>query len=193
MIPDINLMPKVDKRQSTPKNLYIIVSIVSLLLFAFLVIQYFKYRAEVTDLKSEEQQVLAEQAKWQAKLDGASLNTGSLKQSVEFVEAISYPVSPIIDETIRLQFDHTYLREYVFDEEALEMSMDFETLGDISKYLTRLSNSSYFSDVQVSSIEHFDVETKEDDEEDFNEMPRYEAKFVLSINQNALAAGGAKK
>jgi len=194
MIPDINLLPKVDRRQSTSKTVYIVLSIIALLFVAFFVFQYFNYRGEIADLRSEEQRVIDERNRLQAELDSISVDTGSLKQSVDFVEAISYPVSPILDETIRLQPGHSYLREYAFDAQTAEVSMDFETLSDISKYLSRLSSSTYFSDAQVSSIEHFELGNQEvEGKANFNEIPRYAVKFTLLINQNALAAGGGNQ
>lgn len=195
MIPDINLLPKADKRQSASKNLYILLTIVVLLLVAFFAFQYFKIRGEIAHLRSEEQQVIAERNQLQEELDSMTVNTGSLKQSIEFVETISYPVSPIIDETIRLQTGHSYLREYTFDAKTAEVTMDFETLSDIANYLSRLTGSAYFQDVQVSSIEHFnpsDLE-EEDDSTNFNEIPRYEVVFTLFIDQQYLAAGGVDR
>jgi hypothetical protein len=195
MIPDINLLPRVDKRQSASKNLYILLTIVVLLLVAFFVFQYFKIRGEIAHLRSEEQQVIAERNQLQEELDSMTVNTGSLKQSIEFVETISYPVSPIIDETILLQTGHSYLREYTFDAKTAEVTMDFETLSDIANYLSRLTGSAYFQDVQVTSIEHFDPSDfeEEDDSTNFNEIPRYEVVFTLFIDQQYLAAGGVDR
>lgn len=203
MIPDINLLPKVEKRQSTStKNIYILISIIVLLLVAFFVLQYFKIRGEISTLKEQEQSVLAERDQLEAELDNMTMNTGSLEQSVEFVEMISYPVSPIIDETIRLQPGHSYLREYAFDATTAEVTMDFETLSDISSYLSKLVNSAYFQDVQVTSIEHFEImpnrvtdegeEVTVDNRASFYEVPRYEVVFTLFINSNYLAAGGVE-
>ncbi|NLY80477.1 MAG: hypothetical protein GX072_11495 [Lysinibacillus sp.] len=203
MIPDINLLPKVEKRQSTStKNIYILISIIVLLLVAFFVLQYFKIRGEISTLKEQEQSVLAERDQLEAELDNMTMNTGSLEQSVEFVEMISYPVSPIIDETIRLQPGHSYLREYAFDATTAEVTMDFETLSDISSYLSKLVNSAYFQDVQVTSIEHFEImpnrvtdegeEVTVDNRANFYEVPRYEVVFTLFINSNYLAAGGVE-
>ena len=134
MIPDINLLPRVDKRQSASKHLYILLTIVVLLLVAFFAFQYFKIRGEIAHLRSEEQQVIAERNQLQEELDSMTVNTGSLKQSIEFVEQISYPVSSIIDETIRLKTEHSYLREYAFDAKTAKVTIDFETLSDIANY-----------------------------------------------------------
>ncbi|MFC5558755.1 PilN domain-containing protein [Ureibacillus thermophilus] len=191
MIPDINLLPKIDKRQSTSKWLYILLSVLTLLLVAFFVFQYFELGGKISDLRNEEQQVLAERNQLQAQLDNTAVDTGSLKQSVEFIEKISYAVSPIIDETVRLQPRQTYLREYAFDAQSVQLSMDFETLSDISNYISRLSKSSYFQDVQVTTIEHFEVGHQEA-ANNFHEIPRYKVKFTMMIDQDYLAAGGVE-
>ncbi len=145
-------------------------------------------------MRSEEQQVIAERNQLQEELDSMTVNTGSLKQSIEFVEQISYPVSSIIDETIRLKTEHSYLREYAFDAKTAKVTIDFETLSDIANYLSRLTGSAYFQDVQVSSIEHFDPSDREEEKDttNFNEIPRYEVVFTLFINQQYLAAGGVE-
>lgn len=193
MIPDINLLQKVDKRQSNSRNLYILLSIIVLLLIVFFVMKYFKIRAEITSLRAEEESVMAQRDQLQVELDTMTTNTGSLKESVEFVELISYPVSPIINETIRLQPEPSYLREYVFDAKTAIVTIDFETLSQISNYLSKLVSSPYFEDVQVTSIEHFDIKPTSEEEEnqiDFHEIPRYKAEFSLFINPNYLATGG---
>ena len=53
----------------------------------------------------------------QIELDGKqNANKGSLEQSVQFVENVSYPVTPLMDETQVLLPEQTYLRNYVFGE-----------------------------------------------------------------------------
>ncbi|MED3762669.1 PilN domain-containing protein [Ureibacillus terrenus] len=192
-IPDINLLPKVERRQSIPKNLYIILTIITLLFVSFFVLQYFTYLSKISSLQKEEEQLLTKRDQLQEELDSISVDTASLKQSVDFVENISYPVSPIIDETIRLQPGHSYLREYAFTAQTAEVAMDFETLSDISKYLSRISGSEYVKDAQVSEIEHFKIKEDAEKKADFREIPRYKVKFTLSINQQTLAAGGGKQ
>lgn len=131
-----------------------------------------------------------------SELNQEGVNIITVEDPVEYrlegINQISYPVSPIIDETVRLQPEHSYLREYAFEEEAAEVAMDFETLSDISDYLTQLSNSPFFKDAQVTSIEQFELggEEEEEREGDFHEIPRYEVRFKLYVDSNSLAAGG---
>lgn len=195
MIPDINLLPSHGRRQSSSKFVYILLTVLVLLIVGFFVIQYFSLKGDIKALSSREQIVLEKRDKLQRQLDEISIHTGSLSQSVEYVEIISYPVSPIIDETMKLRPGRTYLRQYSFDATSAEVKMDFETLNEISSYVSKLASNSYIADVQIASINHFKVDPLSDGDDDgnFNEVPRYEVTFTLLIDHHYLATGGAKE
>lgn len=198
MIPDINLLPKVERRgQADSKVLYVLLAIIVLLILSLLVWQYFTARSSVASMKNEEQALIVQRDQLQAKFDvlnGMSTSL-SLNEFVEFLEILSYPVSPIINEAQTLQPNNSFLRAYEFSENSVMISLDFETLNAISDYVARLSNSGYFKDVQVSTISNFElvVETEEgttDETTNFNEQPRYSANITLLIDDSYLATTG---
>lgn len=121
------------------------------------------------------------------------MNAGTLEQSVQFVNHVSYPVTPLIDETQALLPEHTYLRNYQFGEENIEITADFETMSAISNYLDKLNVSPYFTDVQVGTIENFDLAIGEQNEvnaqDKYQQLPRYSVTFSLAIDFTFLVGG----
>ncbi|RUL55125.1 malate synthase [Lysinibacillus antri] len=198
MIPDINLLPKVERRrQADSKLLYVLLAIIVLLILSLLVWQYFNARSSVASMKNEEQALIAQRDQLQAEFDvlNGMSSSLSLNEFVEFLEILSYPVSPIINEAQTLQPNNSFLRAYEFSENSVTITLDFETLNAISDYVARLSNSGYFKDVQVSTISNFElvVETEEgstDDTTNFNEQLRYSANITLLIDDAYLATTG---
>jgi len=195
MIPDINLIPNLDKDDSGSKIVYLILSIATLLLLSLLAWQYFQARADIVTLTKEQTALQAQRDELKSQLDGMNSTTqGSLEQSVEFVELVSYPVTPLIDEIQSLQPNNSYLRSYSFNAESVSITVDFETLNDVAEYISRLTNSSYFTDVQVSSVSNFDLSSENisESEKDFNVIPRQTANFTLVIDEGYLATGGVE-
>jgi Tfp pilus assembly protein PilN len=200
MIPNINLLPKTDKRKAESNLVYILIGVIVLLALAFMLWQYFSARSSLADFTTEEATLQQEVEKLQTDYDNLITlqNRGSLEKSVTFVERVSYPVSPLIDETQDLLSANTYLRSYSFSESAVSINVDFETLGNIAQYVSALENSKYFSDAQLSNVSNFEVkpevssEEEEDETEKFNEVPRYSTSIMLEINQTYLATGGVQ-
>lgn len=196
MIPDINLIPKLEKNQQGSRFLYFLLGIIALLVLSIFAWQYFSARADIAKLQRDETNLIAQRD--QLNEDFANLqptNEGSLEQSLQFVEMVSYPVSPLIDEIQGLQPSNSYLRTYTFSAESVSISIDFETLSDVSEYVSRLSNSAYFTDGQVLSITNSGLGEeldKEQDQTDFNVIPRQSVEISLLINEDYLATGGVQ-
>lgn len=200
MIPNINLLPKLEKKAEGSKLLYVLMAVVSALalgLFAFI---YISSIMKVNDLEETQQSLTTEQTALQAELDSMqSMNAGSLEESLAFVERVSYPVSPLIDESQNLLTDNTYLRQYNFSAETVTISADFEMLSDVAKYVEALNGSEYFNDVQVSNISNFEVNAGSNENElsqqrqdalKFQQLPRYTVEIALLIDSMYLATGG---
>ena len=194
MIPNINLLPKVEQDDRNARKFLILVAIVVLLLL--FVMSWFA-RKDVVNLTIEQQLLQSERDGLQEELTVLQgLNQGSLEESVDFVERVSYAITPLIDETQGLLPDNTYLRSYSFGESTVSFSVDFETLNAISMYIDRLERSAYFLDVQVGSIASFELapDGKEQDSTlKFTEVPRYAVDVTLMINETYLAAGGVQE
>ncbi|MEL3960661.1 malate synthase [Lysinibacillus endophyticus] len=196
MIPDINLLPKVERRPNNTKLLYILLAVIALLILSLLVWQYFSARSSLVSIVNEEQDLLAQRDQLQSQLNvyNDSKSNISLEQSVQFLDQISYEVSPLIKEILNLQPNNSFLRTYEFTEKSVTVWIDFETMNDISNYVTRLNNSDYFLDVQVSTISNFELVVESGDTAErstnFNEQPRYTTNLTLVIDETYLSTGG---
>ncbi|WP_427109726.1 PilN domain-containing protein [Lysinibacillus xylanilyticus] len=194
MVPEINLLPNLEKKHSTPTLIYVVFIILIGMIVGYMIFLFFQAKIDLTKLSAQEVELSSQREQLQIELDGKrNLNQGSLEQSVQFVENVSYPVTPLIDETQVLLPEQTYFRKYVFGEENVEITADFETMSAISAYLEKLTASPYFNDVQVDTISNFDVSIGNKEEESakdrFKEIPRYSATITLGIDFKFLAGG----
>ena len=194
MTPNINLLPKVEHDDRNAKKFLILVAVIVLILL--FVMSWFT-RKDVVNLMIEEQLLQSERDGLQEELTALQgLNQGSLQESVDFVERVSYAITPLIDEAQGLLPDNTYLRNYSFGESTVSFSVDFETLNAISTYIERLEQSAYFVDVQVDAIANFDLAPtgeEQNEEQKFTQIPRYTVDATLTINETYLATGGVNE
>lgn len=194
MIPDINLLPDRGRDERGARTGYVLLGIIAMLLLAVMSWMYFSARADVVSLSNEERSLQAERDALQLELEELQGNgQGSMKESLTFIEQISYPVTPLIDETKGLLPENTYLRNYLFERSAVTFTVDFELLNAISAYIGRLEQSPYFLDVQVGEIANFQLGPSEEElntEARFSEVPRYTVEVTLLIDNKFLATGG---
>ena len=197
MIPNINLLPKIEKGETSLNIAFYVVGIVSLITLGLLIWTFFSAKSEIASITPERDSLLTARDGLQAELASyQSLNQGSLEESVAFVERVSYPVSPIISETRNLLPEDTYLRSYAFSEMGVQVVVDFETLNAVSNYVSELQKSPYFSDVQVGTISNFDINLAGEETNEallFEEVPRYNVEIMLVIDQLYMVAGGEEQ
>lgn len=197
MIPDINLLPKIEKGATSLKLAFILVGILSILTLGLLAITYFGARSEIASAIPERDSLLLTRDALNAEVASSQTGSqGSLEESVAFVERVSYPVSPIIMETRNLLPTDTYLRSYAFSETGVQVAVDFETLNAISTYVSQLEKSPYFNDVQVGTIQNFELNPTDEEvneTQQFTEVPRYSVEIFLVIDQLHVAAGGEEE
>ncbi|WP_312124621.1 PilN domain-containing protein [Lysinibacillus boronitolerans] len=196
MVPEINLLPSLEKKKSAPTLIYVLLIILVGLVLGYMIFLYIQAKGDLLQLNTQEVELSSQRDQLQLELDvNKQTNKGSLEQSVQFVEKISYPVTPLIDEMQALLPEQTYLRKYAFSENQIEMTSDFESMAAISKYLDKLLASPFFSDVQVSTIDNFDVTGGKAEEviaqDKFKEIPRYSVTITLAIDTIYLAGGRA--
>ncbi|MDD1502033.1 hypothetical protein PVA17_04515 [Lysinibacillus sp. CNPSo 3705] len=194
MVPDINLLPNLEKKHSTPTLIYVVFIILIGMIVGYMIFLFFQAKSDLTTLNAQEVELSSQREQLQIELDSKqNANKGSLEQSVQFVEKVSYPVTPLMDETQVLLPEQTYLRNYVFGEKNVEVTADFETMSAISSYLEKLTASPYFNDIQVDTISNFDVAIGNQEEKSakskFKEVPRYSATITLGIDFKFLAGG----
>lgn len=196
MIPDINLLPPLKKKNNQSPIIVWLLTLLTLLLLTLFVWLYFDARSDVAQLQAEEEMLITQRAQLQEEYDSLiSQNKGTLEDSIAFVERVSYKVSPLIDETQNLLQEHTYLRNYAFSDTSLQVTVDFETITAVSTYVNELENSPYFTDVQVGTVSNFDITPSELQEEEnrFEEVPRYSVNLTIAIDMLYIALGGVEE
>ena len=197
MIPDINLLPKLDQKAQSSKVVYVLMAVVSVLALGVFAYMYVDASTSIVDLKAQEQSLTTEQTKLQATYDSLQkMEAGSLEESLAFIERISYPVTPLIDESQKLLKDTAYLRSYNFSANGVTIIADFEMLSDVSNYVEALNGSDYFMDVQVTDVENFEVnptEEEQTDKEKFQQVPRYTVAINLLMDSMSLVSGGGSQ
>lgn len=196
MVPEINLLPPIERRKSS--NLLVIIGAILVgLLLIFLCIQYFSLKSDLKSLSSKETEISVERDLLSSEVDAmGTRNQGSLSSSVTFVESVSYPVSPLIDEIQSLLVVNTYLRNYEFNEEGVLLKADFETMNEISAFIEKLLNSPYFHDVKVEKLSSFEPLGEQDTESetiDFDAQWRNSVILYLEIENAYLREGGPQK
>lgn len=193
MIPNINLMPKIEKGPTSLKFAFIMVGILSMLTIILLAFLYYSAKNEVADAISTRERLIATRDELQVNVTSLDMqNQESLQESVTFVERVSYPVTPIISETKNLLPPNTYMRSYEFSTSGVTVIVDLETLNAVSVYISDLKDSPYFNDIKVGTIEAFEIDSKNEEQREpkFAEVPRYEIEIELTINEEYIAAGG---
>jgi len=195
MIPNINLLPKLEKEKSIPSWLIAVLIALVAIVLAFFIFQYFTAKSEITKWTAEQQVLTAKRDGLKKQLTGLQSTTqGSLNQSVKYVENVSYAVTPLMKETKNLLPEFSYLRSYKFSEENVVMTVDFETMSSVSSYIEALLVSPYFTDIQLGKVSNFEVGPDNKSETDkkvnqFTDVPRYTADITLVFDKEYLAGG----
>lgn len=186
MATEINLLPKYDRRKSSIFVLSIVLGALLAIFFVFLLMQYINTKSELEVLTTKDNQLLATKTEKELGLNNLQgVNTDSFAASVDFVESVSYPVTPLLDELESHLNGNSYLTSYSFSESSVSITADFETLSDVATYVESLTKSAYFYDVQVNNVSKFNVEASETEgnlDENFSVIPRHSVQFDLLIN-----------
>ena len=194
MIPDINLLPKVEKRTTNSPILWLVVLIVTLMFIVF-GIYYFSLKGDIQSLDSQQQTLSNEVDHYNKQIANfQNVSKGSFDQSVKFVESVSYPVTPIIDSIESHLESYEKLTNITYDESGVTMTADFETLHGVSSYVQNLMADKLYTDVQVASVTSFEPDKKEYQDATASDqlVPRYTATIQLKINQANLLAEGER-
>ena len=192
MVPEINLLPKMERQKSNS----ILITAIGLIFFITVIllffVQYFSIKGDIETLTAEETYSVAEREELTQLVRDINMSgQGNLQTSVSFAESVSKPVSPLLIEVNALLEEHTYLREYEFTNQSINITIDVETMMSLSKFVDKLLVSEYFSDVKVECVTHFELSNStESIEERFEIIPRYSAIINLVVNQSYLENGG---
>lgn len=194
MIPDINLLPHVEKSTSHKPALWFAILIAGLMAIVFGV-YYFSLSSDIKSLNLQQQALSGDVDSYQKQIEDVQKESqSSFEQSVKFVESVSYPVTPIIDSIESHLESYEKLTNVTYGESGVEMTVDFETLHGVSTYVQNLMTDKLYTDVQVSSVSSFEPDKEEYQNATASELlvPRYKATIQLKINQANLLAEGER-
>ncbi len=190
MIPDINLLPKVEKRATNSPALWVIVILIALMFIAF-GIYYGLLKSNISSLESQQQALSSEMENYKKQMTSVNNQSqDSFDQSVKFVESVSYPVTPVIDSIEGHLESYEKLTNITYGEAGVTITVDFETLNGVSLYVQKLLTDPLYTDVQVESVTSFEPDKKEYQDATPSDLlvPRYTASIKLTLNQANLLA-----
>lgn len=78
----------------------------------------------------------------------------SLEKSVEIIDKLSYPVTPIIEAVNKGLKYYEYKTNLHFTEKNLSLTVQYETFSDIANYIEVLQANELFVDIKVTTIDN---------------------------------------
>jgi len=191
MVPEINLLPQMERKSGGSKWGALLVLIAFIAIVGVLAFQYFSLTSSVKTLQADQQALLAEKTKVEEKIatleQPEKMDLGTM---VGVLERITYPVSPLLEEMNVYRGDNVYLREFILKDNEIEFVMDFETMPETATYVGDLVGSAYFADVKVDEIETFVPVVGERTFESFDVIDRFANRFIVTIDPTYLRTGG---
>lgn len=196
MTPEINLLPKLTHKDEVKSYApYVLIASIAMLVVAYFIYVYATAASSQTKLEAEEQNLAASLTEAQQTLTTLQAqNKGTLEEATSFVKANSYAVSPLMDEVTKQLPANTYLREYEFTDTTVTLTIELETMRDVSFYIERLVMSDYFIDAQISTVNTFELGNKKDDKDPkrkFDFLPRYTVTITAVIDYAYLKGGAS--
>lgn len=196
MNPEINLLPVFEKRKPESYLGLILFIVVLGALILFLAMYLMGIKQDAADLAAEEQSLILQRAELQNQVDTAEPEPEiSYSDAVLFVELNSFPASPFIEEMQRIREPNQYIHSYSFTPGVIGINADFETKSDIAFFVESLMKSNYFEDVQVDTIQEFDIGEVGAEEglvEEAEVAPRYTTSIRLIPLPEYTAQGGTQ-
>lgn len=158
MNPEINLHPTFEKRK--PENYIGLVLVIVVIGAAilFLAMTVMSLKQQNADLAAQEQQLIADRTllQTQSQIAEPAMEI-SYPDAVLFVEMNAYPVTPFIEEIQSIRNPNEFIHTYSFAPGLFTINADFETKSDIAFFVESLMKSNYFEDVQVDTIQEFEL------------------------------------
>jgi hypothetical protein len=192
MVPEINLLPQMERRTAGNKWGALVVGVAFIVIVLFLAFHYFSLSKSVKTLQADQQALLADKATIEAKI--ATLEQPEqmdLATIVGVLETITYPVSPLLEEMNHYRGEDVYLREFILTENEIEFVMDFETMPETATYVGDLTGSVYFADIKVEEVVTLVPVEEDRTVESFDVVDRFANRFTVTIDPTFLRTGGA--
>ncbi|HLS67103.1 MAG TPA: hypothetical protein VK029_08945 [Pseudogracilibacillus sp.] len=188
-LPDINLLPQYERHSGRSFYAFIIFFLLIVLSFVLIGVFYFTTKSKLVDVEAQLDE-LATRAE-QLQIELAALETdgsSSIETAVTFANQNTYLTSILIEETVDLLPDHSYVKEFDYDVRETNITAHFERMDRISQYTTDLTTSNVTEDVKVNEIDTFELKEEmiEGEEILFDVIPRYELHMSVQVNKDAL-------
>ena len=191
MVPEINLLPKMERRTTGNKWGILLVVLAFIAIVGVLAFQYFSLSNSVKALQADQQALLAEKTAVEEKIvtleQPEKMDLGTM---VGVLERITYPVSPLLEEINVYRGDNVYLREFILKDNEVEFVMDFETMPEAATYVGDVVGSEYFIDIKVDEIFTFGPVEEDETIEAFDVVSRLGNRFTVTIDPTYLRTGG---
>jgi|SRR5690625_132843 len=160
MIPNINLLPQIERQNIVLYRIFIIGLIVVLLAFIGLTYTFFHTKGNISKIAEQNEQLTEQRALLEVQLANVgSHQPESLESAVHFAKEQVVPTSMLIEEFNNLLPNHAYLTTYEYMFRTVEIESQFESKSDISTYIISLLGSGYMRDVRVDQIETNELDT----------------------------------
>ncbi|MCC3647501.1 fimbrial assembly protein [Cytobacillus oceanisediminis] len=184
---DINLLPQREKRT---KNIYIILGIIFVLLFAAFLFVYLTVEKKNTELLQIEKRITqtneileAQQAKL---AEYQSSNAAEeLKIAIEWAEKQPFELVFLMEQITRLLPERGFVIEFELDEEnRVKQIVQFDAKSEAAYFLHSLTELPWIEEAIISEAKTADILKDEAAElrKQANIQPRYYAEFELRIN-----------
>ena len=191
MVPEINLLPQMERRTTGNKWGIFLVVLAFIAVVGVLAFQYFSFSNSVKTLQADQQALLVEKTAVEEKIvaleQPEKMDLGTM---VGVLERITYPVSPLLEEINVYRGDDVYLREFILTDNEIKFVMDFETMPEAAAYVGDMVGSKYFTDIKVDEIWTFDPVEEEEMIEAFDVVSRFANRFTVTIDPAYLRTGG---
>ncbi|MFD2046321.1 PilN domain-containing protein [Ornithinibacillus salinisoli] len=191
MLPEVNLLPKIERQSSALYILFISGLLIFLILLAAITFLYFHVNNNLEDTNQNIENLNQERQLLEARLS----STGTDETIDLFENVLAYaqhhvtPTSNFINELMVLLPENSYLSNYNYSVESVEFEVQFETMDDIADYVTKLTESDYVTDVKVNQLNAIEVPVKQDKEDgEDNEITTsfYTVSYSIIVNDKYL-------
>ncbi|RXT14695.1 hypothetical protein [Ammoniphilus sp. CFH 90114] len=192
MLIDINLLPQKEKKSFSYVLSLLVAILILLAVGGWVYLQHSQLKRE---LQVSQQQlelarnlrVIQEQKTSQEAVPSSSL---LLEEKVKWLGAIPISTVNILNHLVQLLPERGFFLQYQYSAEGeLSITVQFDTLREVSGYVSELRASKNLESVEISNIATSPVTLPSylegDQEASKQYMPRYIAQFRLKLNQEA--------
>ncbi|MCU9614019.1 PilN domain-containing protein [Caldibacillus lycopersici] len=177
MIPNINLLPKYERKDSRIFIIVLTIAVAWLLLLLFSIYQYVLANSDIKLLQKQTESATLERAVLEKQLHMIDVEQlATIQDAITYVEGITVPTSIVIEELNQLLPNTSYLRQYSYNNGEISIQSEFASMNTIAQYITALDASEIISDAVVNTITANAGDT----------VTSYNVSFIVRVNREEL-------